>query len=97
MLKFLALVSILVTYVRAGGSEVCLNKRVGCVEYQITKDCCAAVDQSAHFEEISATCIPYTSNGINTGDMVDCCESRGAGSKGDLSVGEQINHKICVR
>lgn len=46
MLKFLALVSILVTYVRAGGSEVCLNKRVGCVEYQITKDCCAAVDQS---------------------------------------------------
>lgn len=32
--------------VAAGGSEVCTNKKEGCVEVQITKDCCAHVDQS---------------------------------------------------
>ncbi|TIB68525.1 hypothetical protein E3Q23_04403 [Wallemia mellicola] len=103
MFKSLALVAILATYVTAGGSEVCLNKQKGCVEYQITKDCCAHVDQSARFEESTAltgclrTCIPYTANGINTGDMVDCCEGRGAGSKGGLTVDDQAQQKVCGR
>ncbi|TIB84134.1 hypothetical protein E3Q19_04462 [Wallemia mellicola] len=111
MFKSLALVAILATYVTAGGSEVCLNKQKGCVEYQITKDCCAHVDQSehiltirsAHFDEFTSltgclrTCIPYTANGINTGDMVDCCEGRGAGSKGGLTVDDIAQHKVCGR
>ena len=43
------------------------------------------------------TCIPYTANGINTGDMVDCCEGRGAGSKGGLTVDDQAQQKVCGR
>ncbi|TIB97606.1 hypothetical protein E3Q10_03495 [Wallemia mellicola] len=86
----------LLALVAAGGSEVCLNKKAGCVEAQITKDCCAAVKQSAYFSEVSSTCVPYAANGINTGDMVDCCESRGAGSHGGETVTDMSNRKICL-
>lgn len=45
MFKTLVLAALL-AFVAAGGSQVCLNKKEGCVEIQITKDCCAAVKQS---------------------------------------------------
>ncbi|TIA78750.1 hypothetical protein E3P81_04134 [Wallemia ichthyophaga] len=85
-----------VTLVAAGGpAEVCTGGG-GCVERQITKDCCAAVNQNTRFDEVFHQCIPRNLglalqrttltiykvvNGINTGGMVDCCESRGAGSR----------------
>lgn len=71
------------TFVAAGGpAEICTSKSgFGCTEYQITKDCCEAVDQNTHFDEVFTQCVPFLANGINTGGMVDCCESRGAGSE----------------
>ncbi|TIB78656.1 hypothetical protein E3Q06_04344 [Wallemia mellicola] len=82
MFKIILIPALLATsaLVLAGGPEICTGKG-GCAEYQITKDCCAEVDHSAHYDEQSRKCVPYTSNGINTGGMVDCCASRGAGSK----------------
>ncbi|EIM23777.1 hypothetical protein WALSEDRAFT_62446 [Wallemia mellicola CBS 633.66] len=70
------------TLVSAGGpAEICTSKGgTSCTEYQITKDCCAAVDQNTRFDEVFTQCIPLLANGINTGGMVECCESRGAGS-----------------
>ncbi|KAF9526267.1 hypothetical protein CPB83DRAFT_795044 [Crepidotus variabilis] len=77
----------------AGGPEVCVSKGpASCVDYQVTKDCCAAVDQSARFDEVFTQCVPWAVNGINTGGMVDCCESRGCGS-----AEEQLgaDHTVC--
>ncbi|TIA87637.1 hypothetical protein E3P99_03045 [Wallemia hederae] len=47
----------------------------------VTKDCCASVDQNTRYDEVFHQCIPLLANGINTGGMVECCESRGAGSR----------------
>ncbi|TIA94641.1 hypothetical protein E3P92_04152 [Wallemia ichthyophaga] len=99
-----------VTLVAAGGpAEVCTGGG-GCVERQITKDCCAAVNQNTRFDcsinvslslgfnllakrsnsisrnlglalQRTTLTIYKVVNGINTGGMVDCCESRGAGSR----------------
>ncbi|KIY66062.1 hypothetical protein CYLTODRAFT_455739 [Cylindrobasidium torrendii FP15055 ss-10] len=76
-----------------GGPEVCTSKGVAnCVDYQVTKDCCAAVSQSARFDEVFSQCVPWAVNGINTGGMVECCESRGCGS-----AAEQLgaDHNVC--
>ncbi|TIA85706.1 hypothetical protein E3P99_03913 [Wallemia hederae] len=90
MFKLITLSAVLsaAALVAAGGPEV----GGGCVEYQITKDCCAAVDQSSRFDELNKQCLPYAVNGINTGGMVDCCESRGAGSR-EESFG--ADHEMC--
>ncbi|EOQ98847.1 hypothetical protein J056_002800 [Wallemia ichthyophaga EXF-994] len=71
-----------IALVAAGGPEICTGSG-GCTEYQITKDCCAAVDQSARFDELLKQCVPYGVNSIDTGAMVSCCESRGAGSSAE--------------
>lgn len=68
----------------AGYAEVCLNKDRGCIDYRVTKDCCAAVGGQQHFEEGSHICISNNlcgGNGVNIGAMVNCCEARGAGSR----------------
>ncbi|KAG8405421.1 hypothetical protein J3459_011526 [Metarhizium acridum] len=68
----------------AGYAEVCLDKAQGCIDYRVTKDCCAAVGGQQHFEESSHICISNNlcgGNGVNIGAMVDCCEGRGAGSR----------------
>ncbi|TIB97352.1 hypothetical protein E3Q18_02639 [Wallemia mellicola] len=84
MFKTILIPALLATsaLVLAGGPEICTGKG-GCAEYQITKDCCAEVDHSekAPYLPTNSKCVPYTNNGINTGGMVDCCASRGAGSK----------------
>ncbi|TIC70764.1 hypothetical protein E3Q00_04482 [Wallemia mellicola] len=85
------------TLVSAGGpAEICTSKGgTSCTEYQITKDCCAAVDQNTRFDEVFTQCIPLLANGINTGGMVECCESRGAGSA-EVKIGadklQQVKH-----
>ncbi|TIB09628.1 hypothetical protein E3P89_03144 [Wallemia ichthyophaga] len=76
-----ALLSTIALVAAGGPAEVCTSRGGGCVEYQITKDCCAAVDQNTRFDEVFHQCIPLLANGINTGGMVDCCEGRGAGSR----------------
>ncbi|TIA85707.1 hypothetical protein E3P99_03912 [Wallemia hederae] len=78
MFKLITLSAVLsaAALVAAGGPEV-----------GITKDCCAAVDQSSRFDEKNKQCLPYTANG-----MVDCCESRGAGSR-EESFG--ADHDMC--
>ncbi|KIY64889.1 hypothetical protein CYLTODRAFT_357798 [Cylindrobasidium torrendii FP15055 ss-10] len=79
----------------AGGPEVCTSKGPStCVDYQVTKDCCAAVDHSARFDEVFTQCVPWQVNGINTGAMVECCESRGCGSAAE-ALGS--SHAVCSR
>ncbi|TIB97738.1 hypothetical protein E3Q16_04403 [Wallemia mellicola] len=94
MFKTILIPALLATsaLVLAGGPEICTGKG-GCAEYQITKDCCAEhittsspgkqnpPKEKAPYLPTNSKCVPYTSNGINTGGMVDCCASRGAGSK----------------
>ncbi|KAL0569430.1 hypothetical protein V5O48_012534 [Marasmius crinis-equi] len=79
-------ISMLVTLAIAGGPEICTNNKDGSggTNYQVTKDCCAAVDQAAFFNEVTQVCEPdggVLGNSVDTGAMVDCCSSRGAGSK----------------
>ncbi|KIY69248.1 hypothetical protein CYLTODRAFT_394003 [Cylindrobasidium torrendii FP15055 ss-10] len=86
---FLAIVG----QVLAGGPEVCVSKGpANCVDHQVTKDCCAAVDHNARFDEVFNQCVPWTANGINTGAMVECCESRGCGSDAE-ELG--ADHTVC--
>lgn len=68
----------------AGYAEVCLVKSRGCIDYQVTKDCCAAVGGQQHFDEIDHVCKSNNlcgGNSVNIGKMVTCCEGRGAGSR----------------
>ncbi|KAH8823946.1 hypothetical protein DL96DRAFT_1615890 [Flagelloscypha sp. PMI_526] len=70
---------------RRGGPEICTNKLdgTGGTNYQVTKDCCAAVHQAAFFNEVIHVCEPnggVVGNSIDTGEMVICCTSRGCGS-----------------
>lgn len=70
--------------VMAGYAEVCLVKSRGCIDYRVTKDCCAAVGGQQHFDEIDHICKSDNlcgGNSVNIGAMVRCCEGRGAGSR----------------
>ncbi|TIA69447.1 hypothetical protein E3P92_03561 [Wallemia ichthyophaga] len=69
-----------IALVAAGGPEICTGSG-GCTEYQ---------NQSARFDELLKQCVPclmanerYGVNSIDTGAMVSCCESRGAGSSAE--------------
>ncbi|KAJ8073245.1 hypothetical protein PM082_020115 [Marasmius tenuissimus] len=68
----------------AGGPQICTNKDgSGGTNVQVTKDCCAAVNHKAYFNELSKQCMGYVGpidNAVDTGKMVECCSSRGAGS-----------------
>lgn len=69
-----------------GGPEICTSNLDGSGETdeQVTKDCCAAVNQQAYFNEAEKQCQPYgghLGNSVDTGAMVQCCSSRGRGSK----------------
>ena len=70
----------------SGGPEICTANLDGSGETdeQVTKDCCAAVNQQAYFNEVQKECMPYSGpagNSVDTGAMVKCCSSRGRGSK----------------
>ncbi|EKM75122.1 hypothetical protein AGABI1DRAFT_132571 [Agaricus bisporus var. burnettii JB137-S8] len=71
---------------KRGGPEICTANLDGSGEpdAQVTKDCCAAVDHEAYFNEAFKQCWPYSGpagNSIDTGAMVDCCSSRDRGSR----------------
>ncbi|EIM81889.1 uncharacterized protein STEHIDRAFT_124761 [Stereum hirsutum FP-91666 SS1] len=71
---------------KRGGPEICTANLDGSGETdeQVTKDCCAAVNQQAYFNEAEKECQPYGGhfgNSVDTGAMVQCCSSRGRGSK----------------
>ncbi|CAO1627200.1 unnamed protein product [Sympodiomycopsis kandeliae] len=71
-------------FASAGYAEVCLNKQRGCIDYKVTKDCCAAVGGQQHFDERDHICKSNDlcgGNSVDIGKMVTCCESRGAGSR----------------
>ncbi|KAL0059940.1 hypothetical protein AAF712_013287 [Marasmius tenuissimus] len=81
-----AIVASLAGSVLAGGPEICTNNKDGSggTNYQVTKDCCAAVNHKAYFNEVAKQCMGYggpLDNAVDTGKMVECCSSRGAGSK----------------
>ncbi|KAK1225888.1 hypothetical protein PQX77_011161 [Marasmius sp. AFHP31] len=81
-----AIVASLAGSVLAGGPEICTNNKDGSggTNYQVTKDCCAAVNHKAYFNELVQQCMGYggpADNAVDTGKMVECCGSRGAGSK----------------
>ncbi|KAF2669559.1 hypothetical protein BT63DRAFT_364280, partial [Microthyrium microscopicum] len=68
-----------------GGPQICTHNKDGSggTNYQVTKDCCAAVKQKTYFNEAEKKCMGpggWYDNAVNTGGMVDCCTSRGAGS-----------------
>ncbi|GLB33191.1 hypothetical protein LshimejAT787_0100760 [Lyophyllum shimeji] len=74
------------TLVKRGGPEICTSNLDGSGETdeQVTKDCCAAVPQQAYFNEAEKQCQPYgghLGNSVDTGAMVQCCASRGRGSR----------------
>ncbi|KAJ8073246.1 hypothetical protein PM082_020116 [Marasmius tenuissimus] len=80
-----AIVTSLVGSVTAGGPISCTNNKDGSggTNYQVTKDCCAAVNHKAYFNELEKRCMGYggpIDNAVDTGKMVECCNSRGAGS-----------------
>ncbi|KAK1223066.1 hypothetical protein PQX77_014065 [Marasmius sp. AFHP31] len=82
----LAIVASLAGSVLAGGPEICTNNKDGSggTNVQVTKDCCAAVNHKAYFNELEKKCMGYGGtfdNAVDTGKMVECCSSRGAGSK----------------
>ncbi|KAH8814511.1 hypothetical protein DL96DRAFT_1472052, partial [Flagelloscypha sp. PMI_526] len=67
------------------GPEICTNNKDGSggTNYQVTKDCCAAVNQAAFFNELTHVCEPdggVLGNSVDTGAMVSCCSSRNCGS-----------------
>jgi hypothetical protein len=71
---------------KRGGPEICTANLDGSGETdeQVTKDCCAAVNQQAYFNEAEKQCWPYSGpagNSVDTGAMVKCCSDRGRGSK----------------
>ena len=69
----------------AGYAEVCTNDMNGGggTNYQVTKDCCAAVRHHAYFSEVARQSWPYSGPAGNDvdGAMVRCCSTRGARSK----------------
>ncbi|KAK1223287.1 hypothetical protein PQX77_013825 [Marasmius sp. AFHP31] len=82
----IAIVASLASSVVAGGPEICTNNKDGSGgnNEQVTKDCCAAVNHKAYFNELSKLCMGYggkPSNAVDTGKMVECCSSRGMSSK----------------
>lgn len=76
----------------AGQGEICKQKDRNCIDYQTTKDCCAASAGGAtHFREDLHICANdnlVSDNSLNTGAMVQCCESRGMGSQEVPSTGD---------
>ncbi|KAJ8073248.1 hypothetical protein PM082_020118 [Marasmius tenuissimus] len=80
-----AIVASLVGSAVAGGPISCTKNKNGSggTNYQVTKDCCAAVKHKAYFNELEKRCMGYggpADNAVDTGKMVKCCNSRGAGS-----------------
>ncbi|KAK7041627.1 hypothetical protein VNI00_009222 [Paramarasmius palmivorus] len=74
------------SFVTAGGPEICTKNKDGSggTDYQVTKDCCAAVNHKAYFNEAAKQCWPQSGplgTEVDTGEMVKCCASRGCGSK----------------
>ncbi|EKM75116.1 hypothetical protein AGABI1DRAFT_132565 [Agaricus bisporus var. burnettii JB137-S8] len=73
--------------VKRGGAQICTFNLDGSGEtdVQVTKDCCAFFDQETYFNEEEKQCQPYSSfsqPGVgHTGTYVDCCSSRGRGSR----------------
>ncbi|KAJ8073267.1 hypothetical protein PM082_020139 [Marasmius tenuissimus] len=68
------------------GPQICTNNKDGSggTNVQVTNDCCAAVNHKAYFNKLSKQCMGYggpIDNAVDTGKMVECCSSRGAGSK----------------
>lgn len=49
------------TLVKRGGPEICTSNKDGTGEtdQQVTKDCCAAVNQKAYFNEVEKVCEGY--------------------------------------
>ncbi|KAJ8076098.1 hypothetical protein PM082_022083 [Marasmius tenuissimus] len=77
--------ALLASSVLGGGVMTCTNNKDGSggTNYQVTKDCCAAVNHAAFFNELFKQCWPNSGppgNDVDTGKMVECCTSRGAGS-----------------
>jgi len=58
----------------------------------IYSDCCVAVNHDARFDEVFNQCVPWNVNGLDTGAMVECCESRGCGSRAE---GLGASHTVC--
>ncbi|KAK7020182.1 hypothetical protein VNI00_017830 [Paramarasmius palmivorus] len=80
-----AIILAVTSLVAAGGPEICTKRTdgTGGTDYQVTKDCCAAVKHKAYFNEVVKECWPNAGpwgNSVNTGEMVKCCASRGCGS-----------------
>lgn len=84
---------------QAGLGEVCLQKDRGCIDYSSTKDCCASSAGGAtHFREDLHICANdnlVSDNSLNTGAMVNCCESRGMGSRALASTGDTNDPPKC--
>lgn len=75
----------------AGYGVVCLVKSRGCIDYRVTKDCCAAVKGQQHFDEVDHVCKTNNlcgGNSVNVGAVARCCDSRGDGSTEVPSGGE---------
>lgn len=71
-----------------GGPIACMMNSDGSgdIDYNVTKDCCAAVNHKAYFNELSHKCMDYAGpagNSVDWGAMVRCCGNRGRGSHGD--------------
>lgn len=52
---------------------------------QVTKDCCAAVNHRAYYNQFEQKCMGYGGwwdNAVDRGAFVRCCDSRGGGSHG---------------
>ncbi|KAF7761630.1 hypothetical protein Agabi119p4_9622 [Agaricus bisporus var. burnettii] len=71
---------------KRGGPQICTDRTDGSGETdeQVTKDCCAAVDHKAYFNEVFKQCWPYSGpagNSVDEGKLAECCSSRGGGSR----------------
>ncbi|PWZ01953.1 hypothetical protein BCV70DRAFT_198232 [Testicularia cyperi] len=71
--------------VLGGHNAWCLSGRK--VDYQVTKDCCAATKEhgTTAFNELSHHCSDALGfgNGINSGRFFRCCRSRGRSADGN--------------
>ncbi|CAO1636534.1 unnamed protein product [Sympodiomycopsis kandeliae] len=97
--SLVAIVSLLSSTAWAGAGEICIQKDNNCIDYQSTKDCCAAsAGKTTHFREDFHICANdnlFTDNSLNTGAMVACCEGRGMGSKEVSSAGDADRPPKC--
>lgn len=100
LITITALALCLTSSALAGAGEICIQKDRNCIDYQSTKDCCAAsAGKTTHFREdfhICANDNVASDNSLNTGAMVACCESRGMGSKEVSSAGDQDRPPKCT-